>query len=268
VSVAADGGACPVSVAVTDDQGAPFPDAVAAGCGSVSVGWGADRYVVWLTGDPAVASPYALDVSTRTCRDTDADGYLAATCGGPDCSDLEPDRHPNALDVPLDGVDQDCDGGDDLEAGSCPVVLSSAVVAQGTLPCADLRTGSGWDSWTVTNPQSEAQGLSVVVQNGAGSADLVALVVAGDGTSHYGLAPDRSELDDDVDCAVPAWTGQTTACPGACTYAGGGGQALTVWVAQYPGTGCVDGAAYTLVVYSDGVPVAPTPAMDDAPLGF
>jgi arylsulfatase A-like enzyme len=47
----------------------------------------------------------------RGLLDLDGDGS-AAVLGGGDCDDLDPARHPGALDVPGDGIDQDCDGAD------------------------------------------------------------------------------------------------------------------------------------------------------------
>jgi arylsulfatase A-like enzyme len=47
----------------------------------------------------------------RAVIDLDRDGS-SALFGGGDCDDLDPDRHPGALDTPGDGIDQDCDGVD------------------------------------------------------------------------------------------------------------------------------------------------------------
>ena len=47
--------------------------------------------------------------------DADGDGYFAIdSCGaGPaDCNDANPNINPNALDIPYDGIDQDCSGAD------------------------------------------------------------------------------------------------------------------------------------------------------------
>jgi len=44
--------------------------------------------------------------------DLDNDGYSAISCGGSDCDDADDRVHPNAVDVPYDGVDDDCDGAD------------------------------------------------------------------------------------------------------------------------------------------------------------
>ena len=47
----------------------------------------------------------------RTLGDLDRDGY-SRILGGEDCDDWSPDVHPGAPDVPGDGIDQNCVGGD------------------------------------------------------------------------------------------------------------------------------------------------------------
>lgn len=46
------------------------------------------------------------------CPDGDKDGYTAQECGGQDCNDADPAIHPEAEDIPNDGIDQNCDGVD------------------------------------------------------------------------------------------------------------------------------------------------------------
>ncbi|MGE0397539.1 MAG: sulfatase-like hydrolase/transferase [Kofleriaceae bacterium] len=47
----------------------------------------------------------------RALRDADGDGS-SVLLGGGDCDDGDSRRHPGAIDVPADGIDQDCDGAD------------------------------------------------------------------------------------------------------------------------------------------------------------
>ncbi len=55
----------------------------------------------------------------RLALDFDHDGY-ARWFGGGDCDDGDPGIHPGALDLPDDGVDQDCDGQDASAAAIAP----------------------------------------------------------------------------------------------------------------------------------------------------
>ncbi|MEQ1501311.1 MAG: hypothetical protein ABMB14_03730 [Myxococcota bacterium] len=251
-----------LGVQITDELGAPFPGATAAGgCPSVHAGWGAGPTYAWVSDAiGAEEQRYTLDLSVSRCEDLDGDSFLASACGGPDCSDTEPDRYPYATDH-QDGVDQDCDGGDDLDPQPC-VVSTGAEFVEGNVACGDLAADPVWDRWVVDGGGQ----LSVVVQNGAvGAADPVALIVDPDGRSHYGLQPNRSQMDDERSCDVPSWSGLD--CPAACVLPTSAGPS-TVWVAQQPGAGCVTGAYYRLLVYVDGAPTLPTLTGDDIPLAF
>lgn len=52
--------------------------------------------------------------------DRDGDG-VGAHFGGDDCDEGDPQRHPGAVDIPGDGIDQDCDGSDARVAGASSV---------------------------------------------------------------------------------------------------------------------------------------------------
>ena len=83
----------------------------------------------------------AQQESTTLCsKDADLDGYGDVQWGGSDCNDNDTSVSPNAVEIAMDGIDQNCDGqelcpGDndgDGFTGAVPQILSS-----------DLNCGSG-----------------------------------------------------------------------------------------------------------------------------
>ena len=61
-------------------------------------------------GEGALGLKFALKVA-RQATDRDGDGY-SALFGGGDCNDSRADVYPGAEDIPGDGIDQNCEGGD------------------------------------------------------------------------------------------------------------------------------------------------------------
>jgi hypothetical protein len=51
-------------------------------------------------------------VESTPSKDVDGDGYIGTQFGGPDCNDNNAGIHPTAVDIPHDGIDQNCDGQD------------------------------------------------------------------------------------------------------------------------------------------------------------
>ena len=60
----------------------------------------------------------------RAIADLDRDGS-SALLGGGDCDDLDATRHPGAIDIPGDGIDQDCDGLDTIALAPTPVARAA-----------------------------------------------------------------------------------------------------------------------------------------------
>ncbi len=66
------------------------------------------RFLLWNHG--ALAAPLAEVV--RDALDRDHDGSAPAWLGGTDCAEGDPTRGPLVREIPNDGIDQDCRGGD------------------------------------------------------------------------------------------------------------------------------------------------------------
>jgi len=79
---------------------------------------------------------FALKIA-RKLTDRDGDGY-SALFGGGDCDDRRADVYPGAEDVPGDGVDQNCEGGD------APVIADAlAELAEGDTLVKPVRAKTG-----------------------------------------------------------------------------------------------------------------------------
>jgi choline-sulfatase len=88
-------------------------------------------------GDQSMGMRLALSVA-RLATDGDGDGY-STTFGGGDCNDARGDTYPGAEDVPRDGVDQNCEGGD---ATGLPAVAAPG--GAGAPAPVRKRTGEGF----------------------------------------------------------------------------------------------------------------------------
>ncbi len=140
----------------------------------------------------------------------------------------------------------------------------------GTLTCASEVGIMQWDWYTIEVQAGSC--VDIVVDNGSGAADLLALAEDADGLTSYGLAEDYSQLDDELTCAQDPWSGW--GCPAATVEAQTTGT-FHIYVAQWyddaglePGTDtCSFGlSAYTLFVAINGDATSPTLIQDDQPL--
>ncbi len=87
----------------------------------------------------------------RDLLDFDRDGS-SALLGGGDCDDRDTARHPGAIDVPGDGIDQDCDGADAV-----------AVVAPPAPAPAVTQLAPWRDSAAVRDVLARTRGMNVLV---------------------------------------------------------------------------------------------------------
>lgn len=79
---------------------------------------------------------FALKVA-RKITDRDGDGY-SALFGGGDCDDKRADVYPGAEDIPGDGIDQNCEGGD------APLIATAlAEMAEGDAPVKPIPSKAG-----------------------------------------------------------------------------------------------------------------------------
>jgi|GEM_PF-4198855 len=84
-----------------------------------------------------LAATHAVDV-VATLSDWDGDG-TTSLLGGADCGPRDAGVHPGALDVPDDGVDQDCLGGDATTAGLAALQQARSALADPRTPPSPAR---------------------------------------------------------------------------------------------------------------------------------
>ncbi len=98
--------------ATADEPAAPAPDEIATPSGEEAPAEEAPAEEAPAEEAPAEA-PVAEDGQPDEAGaiDKDGDGVGSAM----DCDDNNPDIHPDAKDIPNDGIDQDCDGTDAIE---------------------------------------------------------------------------------------------------------------------------------------------------------
>lgn len=99
-----------------------------------------ERALALLTSESMGAKTIAGVV--RVLADRDRDGY-AALLGGGDCDDRRPDVHPGAEDVPGNGIDENCLGGDARPRGAADARGGGAGAAGGGVISPGGAAGGG-----------------------------------------------------------------------------------------------------------------------------
>jgi arylsulfatase A-like enzyme len=80
----------------------------------------------------------ALLATARRLTDHDGDGF-SARFGGGDCDDTRADVYPGAEDIPGDGIDQDCEGGDAKPAATAAGTKNGASPASDAVALAPIK---------------------------------------------------------------------------------------------------------------------------------
>ncbi|HEV8321898.1 MAG TPA: PPC domain-containing protein [Myxococcota bacterium] len=93
-------------------------------------------------GDGNACTLDVCDEATNACmnvpRDQDMDGFGDAVCGGSDCADLDPTRHPGAAENCANGVDEDCNALVDCADTACTTApVCNMTCAAFEAACAD-----------------------------------------------------------------------------------------------------------------------------------
>jgi hypothetical protein len=117
-----DSGVVDAAVADAGGADAEVTDAGAADAGAADAATTDAAVADAATTDAAVADAGAADAGCAV-SDRDGDGHDAIVCGGDDCDDDEPGRHPGASEG-CNAVDDDCNGIDD--DGIAPRACSTA----------------------------------------------------------------------------------------------------------------------------------------------
>lgn len=133
--------------------------------------------------------------------DEDGDGYGAVEQGGQDCLDSDPSVSPEGVEVPYDGLDNDCDPetrDDDLDGDGYPLAEDCNDGLAAVSPSAEDQVGDGHDDNCdgVDGVDADGDGVPSVGSRGEDCDDADATVYPG--------APER--CDDGVvnDCDAPS----------------------------------------------------------------
>ena len=146
-----------------------------------------------------------------TCDDSDGDGYPDIACGGTDCDDSDPSISPGVLETCENGLDEDCDGidnvldgdgdgyvdincvgGDDCDDSDINLNPSVDADGDGSNACLDCNDTPGVGAFMFPgNPEVCGDGVD---QDCSGADDLAD--VDGDGYTNVACGGDDCDDDD------------------------------------------------------------------------
>lgn len=134
-----------------------------------------------------------------TCPDADNDNFRAASCGGRDCNDSDPNIKPRAVEICGNNIDEDCDGSDQACAENCIDNDNDGYGAAGSMGCPGGDEVDCDDNNMAINPGS-VELCNGVDDNCVGGVDECALegqVCTGNGGQCQGGSGAQCENNDD-----------------------------------------------------------------------
>ena len=159
------------------------------------------------TYDSAPDMDYTLSIETIACPDSDGDGALDMACGGFDCQPLNAEVHPEAMEIPGSGFDEDCDGV--FEGLDCDEGAPSLTPFEGDVPCMAPRF---WESAYDVFRFDVTEGSCVEIRTDRMFEYGPELLLEVEGANGQLRASSRLSWVDYQECSHPSWGG-TSNCP-------------------------------------------------------
>ena len=133
------------------------------------------------------------------CPDADNDNFRAASCGGRDCNDNDPNIKPRAVEICGNGVDEDCEGGDQPCAENCVDNDNDGYGAAGSMGCPGGDEVDCDDNNMAINPGSVelCNGVDDNCVDGVDECALAGQVCTGNGGQCQGGSGAQCENNDD-----------------------------------------------------------------------